>query len=309
MMKKLNNSITAIFLISILIISCKKNDETSKVVASTSEVISTNDTIIINTGIYFLSPNEKEIDSLKKVIGEDNFYTVADDSNFYISKIYSQPNQKITSVKFDKINFKNENYLFNKKSNKNNWLIIDYKVGSKPQIYSLVDFNLKLNEENSSTIPNTSNLDAYLNNTDFLSVSFDINGDGKEDKIFSNKPNTGDNLIVYFYENNGYVLKLNSTNLSQDGGNQVSEIKKIDNGFLIVTDFPQGTDKYTYFINYSNTNFMVNKVTHQVDSSEDNNKVKICEFQTQINLQKSVNEIFSELIDAEKKAVCVTKNN
>ena len=48
-------------------------------------------------------------------------------------------------------------------------------------------------------------------------------------------------------------------------------------------------------------------MTHQVDSSENNNKVKICEFQTQINLQKSTEEILSKLINAEKKATCITK--
>ncbi|WP_395077652.1 hypothetical protein [Flavobacterium sp.] len=306
-MKKINNIIIGVFLISILITSCKKNEQTSQISTSTEKAQIINDTIIVSTGIYLLSPNENEIDSLKKTMGDDNFYTVADDSNFYTSKIYSQPNTKIIPVKFDKINFKNENYLFNKKSNKNNWLILDYKVGSKPQIYSLVDFYLKLSEQNSSNTANTSDLDSFLNNEDFLNFSFDINGDGKDDKIFSSKPNTGDSLVVYFYENNGYILKLKTTNFSQDGGNQISEIKKKENGFSIVTEFPQGTDKYTYFINYSNNNFIVNSVTHQIDSSEDNSKLKICEFQTQINLQKSTDEIFSKLIDAEKKAVCVTK--
>ena len=196
-------------LLLFLVISCKQNDSDKQVVKNVQEEVKThNDTIIINTGIYLLSPNEREIDSLKKVMGEDNFYTVADDSNFYISKIYSQLNDKIKSIKFDKINFKNENYLFSKKENKNNWLVIDYKVDSKPQIYSLVDFNSKLNEEKTSTLQNTSDFNSYLNNEDFLNMSFDINRDGKEDKIFSNKPNTGDNLVIYFYEKKSVCVKI-----------------------------------------------------------------------------------------------------
>jgi hypothetical protein len=308
-MKKLNNIAIGVLFLLFLSVSCKKNDMGSRIVTkSIQETPNYNDTIIFNTGIFLLSPNLSEIDSLKKVMGEDNFYTVADDSNFYISKIYSQSNEKITPIKFDKINFKKENYLFSKKSIKYNWLIIDYKVGSKPQIYSLVDFLDKLAKKKSSSTANTSNIDAYLNNVDFLNYSFDVNGDGKEDKIFSNKPNTGDDLLVYFYENNGYVLKLKTTNLSQDGGNQVSQIKKNNNGFSIATIFPQGTDNYTYFITYNNDNFILNKVIHELSSwQEDSNKVRVCEFQPQINLLQSTNEIFTKLTNEEKQAVCVTK--
>ena len=109
---------------------------------------------------------------------------------------------------------------------------------------------------------------------------------------------------------NQYVLKLKSTNLSQDGGNQVTEIKENDGGFSIKTSFPQGTDEYTYFIKYENNDFIVKKVIHELSSwQEDGNKVKVCEFRPQVNMQKSTDEIFRKLIDGEKKAECVTKKN
>ena len=107
----INKIIPAIFLLHILIISCKNNDSTSNVVKSVIETKSYNDTIIINSGIYLLSPNEREIDSLKKTMGEDAFYTVADDSNFYVSGITSRIKEKLTSVNFSNVNFKNENYI------------------------------------------------------------------------------------------------------------------------------------------------------------------------------------------------------
>ena len=308
-MRKFCNKIIGILLVFSVIISCKKDINSSKLIKTDKELkTNKNDTIIINNGIYLLSPMLIEIDSIKKVMGEENFYTAADDSNYYISEIESRLKNKMTSLKYVKINFKNENYIFEKKTNKNKWLILDYKLGNKPEIYTLIDFYSHLNEKNSSTKTSTNELNEYSNNPDFESLSFDINGDGKEDKIFSNKPNTGDNLIIYFYQNNEYILKLKTINFSQDGGNQVTEIMKNGNGFSVQTDFPQGTDSYTYFISYINDNFIINKVIHKLSSSQDDStKIKVCDFQPQINLNKSVDEIFTKLVDAEKKAVCIIK--
>ena len=310
-MKKINNIITGVFLISILITSCKKNEPTLEVVSPIEKAQINNDTIIVSTGMYHLSPNEREIDSLKKIMGDDNFYTVADDSNFYTSKIYSQPNTKITPVKFDKINFKNENFLFSKKTNKNNWLIIDYKVGYKPQIYSLVDFYLKLSEENSSAEANTSNLDEYLNNIDFLNFSLDINGDGKEDKIFGNKPNTGDNLIIYFYENNGYVLKLKSTNFSQDGGNQVSEIKKTSAGFVIITSFPdRGFLKCEYYIEYKENKWILSNTIYKTKSSnEENAFIYKCDVKQNLDYSNPNLKVNSMPDENDREKVCTKEFN
>lgn len=311
MQTKYKNIILIVLISYSFIISCKKSEVVSKKVLPTKQVNKNyNDTIITNSGAYLLLPSQVEIDSLKKIMGEDNFYTTADDSNYYISEIHSRLKDKMINLKYDKINFRNENYIFDKKTNKNAWLILDYKSGSKPKIYSLVDFYMNLNEKNSTTTINSTNLNEYMNNPDYQSLSFDVNGDGEDDKIFSNKPNTGDNLIIYFSQNNEYVLKLKSTNFSQDGGNQVTEIKKNDTGFTIQTDFPQGTDNYTYFINYASDNFIVSKVTHKLSSwQNDAAKMKVCDFRPQINLNIPVDEIFSKLVEAEKKAVCVIKKN
>ena len=308
-MKQVKHVFTGILSVFILNISCQKNSMSATAIPP-KEVKSDSDTIIEKSGIYLISPNQKDIDSLKKAIGEDQFYTVADDANFYISKISSSLKGKIPTLKYRKIDFQNENFVFDKSKYQNNWLIVDYKSGKKPEIYSLVDFYSQQSKHEKSQLSSKreSDVESYQNNKDFITMTFDINNDGKEDKIFSNKPNTGDSLRVYFYENNSYVLKLKSINFSQDGGNQVSQIKKNGKGFSVVTNFPEGTDRYNYFISFENNNFTVNKVIHEISSWQDNDKnMKICEFQPKISLQKSSDQIFNQFIEAEKKAVCVTK--
>lgn len=308
-MKQTKYFFIGILSIIVLNISCQK--KSVSVAATPSKGFNLDsDTIIEKSGIYLLAPNQKEIDSLKKAIGEEQFYTVADDANFYISKISSGLTDKLPTLNYRKINFKNENFVVDKRKYQNNWLIVDYKQGIKPEIYSLIDFYSHQNksENRSLNSENLSDIELYEKNSDFTLMTFDINNDGKEDKIFSNKPNTGDSLRIYFYENNQYVLKLKSINFSQDGGNQVSQIKKESKGFSIVTNFPTATDRYQYFVNYENNSFMVNKVIHETSSWQNNeNKIKVCEFYPEINLQKSSDQIFNQLIKVEKKAVCVTK--
>ncbi len=308
-MKQVKHVFVGILSLFVLNISCQKNS-VSATATLPKEVQSDNDTIIEKSGIYLISPDLKDIDSIKKVIGEDRFYTVADDANFYISKISSVLKDKLPTLKYRKIDFKNENFVFDKSKYQNNWLIVDYKSGNKPEIYSLVDFYSQQNKSENSqlSLKKASDIEFYQNNKDFITITFDINNDGKEDKIFSNKPNTGDSLRVYFYENEGYVLKLKSINFSQDGGNQVSQIKKNGKGFSVVTNFPKGTDRYNYFISFENNNFTVNKVIHEMSSWQENdNETKICEFHPKIDLQKSSDQIFNQLIAAEKNAVCTTK--
>ena len=59
--------------------SCKGQEKEKK------QTITDNHITIINSGVYYYTPSLKKIDSLKKSMGEDKFYIIADDSN--ISKI------------------------------------------------------------------------------------------------------------------------------------------------------------------------------------------------------------------------------
>ncbi len=306
-MTQLNYKLLGIVLFSILNISCKENTLSS--LPPSEKVLltekGTKDTIITKTGVYLLNPSQKEIDSLKKTIGEDNFYTVADDSNFYISKISSLLKGKMIDVENQNINFKKEKYLFKKKENKNSWTIIEYKEGTKPQIYSLVEFYNKLS--NSATSKNDE-IESYLKNADYFNVSFDINGDNKDDKIISNKANTGDNLLVYFFEKGEYKLQLKSINFSQDGGNQISEIKKTNPGFVIKTNFlDRGFLECEYYIEYKDNKWVLTNTIYKTKSSNQQNAfIYKCDVKQNLdfsdpNLSEKVNVIPNE---AEREKKC-----
>ncbi|MDR6516571.1 hypothetical protein [Chryseobacterium camelliae] len=303
-----HSTVLGVFSLFTLAISCKKNTITAKTAAAPETVQkvmgSIQDTLVNNSGIYILYPGEKETDSLKKAMGEDVFYTVADDSNYYMAEISGRLKEKAVYTHHKTIRFPKEKFVFSKKDQKNNWLVIEYREGSRPLVFSLVDYYNRLDGGTQKTASSSSAIDAYMKNDELSMTSLDINGDGKEDKIFSNKPGTGDGLFVFFQQDNGYALQLQSTNFSQDGGNQVSGIKKEDNGFSVTTDFPKGTDRYTYFIRY-NKNFVIDKVVHEIDSWQDKKK-QVCTFSPKIILPKPTDDIFSQLIESEKKAHCTS---
>ncbi|AZA90212.1 hypothetical protein EG343_06075 [Chryseobacterium nakagawai] len=104
------------------------------------------DTIITKSTILLLGPDDKEVEEIKKKQGEDNFYTIADDANYYSAEIFEvAPEIIYTGYKI--IDFPKENYVFNKNKSENKWLVIDYTVGSKPKIYSLADYYHYVTEE------------------------------------------------------------------------------------------------------------------------------------------------------------------
>ncbi len=70
-----------------LIFSCKKNIYALHETPTKNPIDCKDEKIITNSGFYLLSPNTAEIDSLKNVWGEDSFFTIADDINFYIAEI------------------------------------------------------------------------------------------------------------------------------------------------------------------------------------------------------------------------------
>ena len=151
-------------------------------------------------------------------------------------------------------------------------------------------------------------IDEYQQDDNYFVVTFDINNDGKEDKIISNKPNKGNSLLVYFSKGAGYVLKLESINFSQDGGHQIKKIEKNNKGFTIITAFPKGTDKYSYFISHENNSFILSRGIHEVILwQNDPNKKRVCVFEMEINLNKSASYILNNIINAEEKANCTSE--
>ena len=284
-------------------ISCKKNT----VVPIQNIPLNSNskiaDTTIIKSGVYLLNPDVKEIDSLKKNKGEENFYTIADDSNFYISKISDLLKMPLINITKRSVNFKNENLVIRKKDEKSIWMIIDYKSGTAPQKYSLVEYYTRISKSPQNVSTDTGVVDKYMKNDKYFSVDMDVNNDGLTDKIFSNKIYKGDSLIIFFKQNDKYILKLSTINLSQDGGQQISQIVKNSNGFSIFTAFPKGTDNYNYLVSYKNDDFIIEKVIHKVESWQDKSQKK-CEFKPKVSLKLPSAEIFEKLAISEDDKKC-----
>ena len=91
-----------VILISFLLLFIKCKGQNSSEEVRTSK----NDTIILSSGIYVLTPNDKEIRDLKLKHGDENFYVIADDDNYYMAEIKKKKKIKITYPRFSKLVFK-----------------------------------------------------------------------------------------------------------------------------------------------------------------------------------------------------------
>lgn len=302
-MKKFSTTFINAILYSLLwTISCKENSATQQSVSEKIH-IQNSDTVILSSGVYLISPNTIEIDSLKKTKGEENFYTIADDSNFYLSKILNNLKTPLKEIKQKNVNFKDDKFIFKKSAYQENWLIIEYNKGQKPQIYSLVDFNIKLDNKSEESAASFYSIKKYSGNNDFYSAKFDINGDGLQDVIYSSKAYKGDSLFIFFQEKNTYKLKLATINLSQDGGQVFSAIEKNGLGFNLQTDSPEGSDRYIYQISYRNNDFIVDHVSHKLESWQ-NQKSQNCEYSPRVSMKLDQKTLTDKLISAEDNAKC-----
>ncbi|WP_281234459.1 tetratricopeptide repeat protein [Flavobacterium gelatinilyticum] len=120
---------------------------------------------ITKSGVYYYTPGLKEMDSLKKVMGEKNFYVIADDNNTYFSEISQKLSNNLIKLKSRNVYFANENFNLNINSLKNNWGIVKYIKGNKPVIYSFIDYNLLLNDRNENGDPLKNNDLVRVENT------------------------------------------------------------------------------------------------------------------------------------------------
>ncbi|WP_165396102.1 tetratricopeptide repeat protein [Flavobacterium sp. J27] len=141
-------SIIIVFYLSIFITitSCKGQEKENL----NKDKVATDQHTITESGVYYYKPNLKKIDSLKKTLGEDNFYTIADDNNAYFSEILQKLGDKMIKIKANYIYFANEDVSIDLDTLNDNWGIIEYVKGEKPKIFSFVDYNLILNEKVSS---------------------------------------------------------------------------------------------------------------------------------------------------------------
>lgn len=134
------------FSILISTFSCTKTDHKPVVQKTDQNQKIKADTVITTSAVLLMSPDEKEIEEMKKKQGEDNFYTIADDANYYSAEIYEGA-PKTIYFNHKTIDFPKESYVFDKDKFEDKWVVIDYKEGSQPKIYSLVDYHRLITEK------------------------------------------------------------------------------------------------------------------------------------------------------------------
>lgn len=281
----MKNIIILHFLIVSCLFSCKKNEKNDSQNINPQEK---KDTIVNSSAIFLLTPDDIEIKELKEKHGEDNFYTIADDANYYVSQIRDISPQKLNKIRYKNINFSREDYIFKKNAYSDKWLIINYTEGSKPKVYSLVDYYMSLNGEGKEN----SDFSYYEKNDDYFTRDIDINKDGFKDKVVSSKKNMGDDLIFFLgNEKSKYQFALKTYNFSEDGGFVIDDIKPLTNNstnevFYITTYFDGsgGAQRINYIAYEGNKWKLTRSVYITSDWRSDVNKEYYCDIKQNITL-------------------------
>ncbi len=132
----------------------------------------------------------------------------------------------------------------------------------------------------------------YERNDNYFIRTFDVNKDGIPDKIVSSKPYKGEDLFVFYGDREiNYVLSLETTNFSEDGGNIIQDITPVLNnaGLKVTTSFPdRGYYEKEYYIEPDNHSWILKKIIYKTMSDVSENAVKyICEVAQNIDITKS----------------------
>ncbi len=150
----------------------------------------------------------------------------------------------------------------------------------------------------------TNNINQYLNNKDYFIKTFDVNKDGVNDKIVCHNRYKGNELMIFLGNKNDvdFNFALKTTNFSADGGNQISDIKETEQGFNIVTSFPdKGYYEENYLVVYKNNTFILNTLETFSTSSQEGYKEYCVSKNLNYNLDKSTDETLRTLSKADKK--------
>lgn len=145
-------------------------------------------------------------------------------------------------------------------------------------------------------------INKYINDEDYFIKTFDINKDGIVDKLVSHNRYKGDELLI-FIGNSGdnYNFLLKTTNFSEDGGNQISDIKKTHEGFIITTSFPdKGHYEQNYNIVYKNNEFLLTTL-ETVSTSWQESYTETCVSKNlNYNLKKPIDELLNTIAKTDK---------
>ena len=105
-----------------------------------------------NQNVIFISPNEKEINQMKERLGEDDFYTVADDINYYRSQAYDFLQSRTmksyhTDKRFIRFTMKDGDTVYvDTEKVENKWTIILCDGYDKPYSSDIIDLHLNFEE-------------------------------------------------------------------------------------------------------------------------------------------------------------------
>ncbi len=114
----------------------------------------------------------------------------------------------------------------------------------------------------------------------------DINNDGVLDKVVSAETYQGDELYLFVNEGNNYKFVLKTTNFSQDGGNQIQDIRPTKTGFEIFTAFPDGGFlEALYYVSFKNSNWILTHTIYKTKSSNQEDAfVYMCNVKQGLNM-------------------------
>ncbi|WP_312077194.1 hypothetical protein [Chryseobacterium sp.] len=133
-----------------------------------------------------------------------------------------------------------------------------------------VDKDLKLLAQSEQHSKNEK-FEDYSENKNYFIKTFDVDKDGINDKIVSHNRYQGDELLIFLgNRNKKFDLALKAVNFSEDGGNQISDIKETKDGFELVTEFPdRGTLIKKYSISALNKKFILKQIVKESFSWQD----------------------------------------
>lgn len=136
----------------------------------------------------------------------------------------------------------------------------------------------------------------------------DINNDQILDKIVSAGPYQGDELYLFLKTGNAYEFALKTINFSEDGGNQIVDIRSERSGFVITTAFPdQGILEANHHISYEDQDWILTHTIYRTQSSNQKDAIiYICDVKQGLSLKEKnlIEQLQWMPKEAEREMLC-----
>lgn len=259
---------TIIFLFFLIFLGCKK-EQSLKAESLQNAVIKDTIRLTDNNQVIFISPTLSYIDKLKKSYkNQDDFYTMADDANFYVA----EAGNYIIKQKIDTVNIENDKIIKIGSSTISllkykPWTLLLYEKGKQVKNIFPVDIEKEFPIYFSKKNESTQNIDDVLTSNHYTTLDIiekneiDINNDKKPDLALilqDKKENSKDFLLLKNIENKYAVLIKNKNAIPcEDCGNGAESFYdyKIDNASLsFSSSFKSNEDIYRMVFSFKNVN-------------------------------------------------------